>query len=378
MRLGVLNIIGGGVGEYRVTTPHVFLSKHGVEVEFISDLTAELNCDILFTHIAWLVNADEERFEQNLKYVLDARSKGIKIVVDVDDNWELPSWHFLYNMSKRGYDKKHITVFSISDMITTTTEFLYHKIKPYNKNVHILPNSLDDSILHNKTNNDSEGKIKIIWGGSATHINDMRLIDRSNIMTRLKSHNAQFILAGFNTLVRTPDGETRNIPDQSEWVKYEEIITNKYRLLDASYTKYLSKYDRSPYHKDDMIYIRRWSKDIKNYLSVFSDASIVLAPLVIDNFNRAKSELKIIEAGWNKKPIVCSNIEQYEKVLKNGGGLTFDNKKVHKDLYVKLKYYFDNPNKMTDDGQILYDICNKKFNINLVTLKRKELYDSLI
>lgn len=384
MKIDVLNQAGGGVGEYRVTTPHTFLSDKGHKVNFINNINEPLSGDIVFIHISIIVNSNEEHYLNMFNYIKHIKNQGIKVIIDIDDYWVLPTWHNLYGLTKVGkmaatpYNIRHINVFNLADHVTTSTDFLYKEIKKHIKHVTVLPNSLHDTFISNKKSDLNNDRLKITWGGSSTHMSDIKLIDRSGIMSKMDKINGQFILAGFNTMIKMPDGQIVDSPDQSEWPKYEKIITNNYNFLDKNYKNYLLKYDKTSYHTTNVSYIRRWARDVKNYLSVFSDVDIVLAPLVNDSFNKAKSELKLIEAGWNKKPVICSNMPQYKKVIDLGGGFTFENNVVHKEIMKHIMYYKENPNKMLDDGLKLYEICNDKFNIYKVTEKREHLYQSLI
>ena len=104
-------------------------------------------------------------------------------------------------------------------------------------------------------------------------------------------------------------------------------------------------------------------------------------------FNRMKSQLKVIEAGFYKKAIIASNLGPYTIDLKHaikngeftdGNALLVDEHKNHSDWAKWIKKLVENPNMITDLGERLYETVKDKYHLDVVTKTRAEFYKSLI
>lgn len=112
-----------------------------------------------------------------IAYYKDA--KGLKLVMEQDDRIEVED----DNPHKKHHEITHATdvikiTAGISDMITCTTPYLANNLKQYNSNVVVLPNYMDmdrwDLPIKNK--NENKDEFRIGWGGSITHIEDIKMI----------------------------------------------------------------------------------------------------------------------------------------------------------------------------------------------------------
>ena len=81
------------------------------------------------------------------------------------------------------------------------------------------------------------------------------------------------VLCGFDTRGNiteidrnTGQQKTRKIkPHETVWVKYEEMFTDKYKLINPEYLKQLKKYEETSdkqYDNLDELYRRVWTKPI--------------------------------------------------------------------------------------------------------------------
>jgi len=111
-----------------------------------------------------------------------------------------------------------------------------------------------------------------------------------------------------------------------------------------------------------------------------------LAPLVNHVFNRVKSQLKVIEAGFYKKAIIASNIGPYTIDLKHclqngnfvdGNAILVEEKRNHSDWTKAFKKLIQNPNMVQDLGERLYETVKPRYDLNVVTKHRAELYKTL-
>ena len=125
-------------------------------------------------------------------------------------------------------------------------------------------------------------------------------------------------------------------------------------------------------------YRRVWTKPANKYMKIFNEIDIVLIPLIDSQFNRYKSELKLIEAGFFRKPVVCSDVQQYADVIQHGkSGFLIEEKKAHKDFTKYTKKLIHSPQLRTDLGNTLYEYCNENFNLVKNSEKRLNVYEAV-
>ena len=99
-----------------------------------------------------------------------------------------------------------------------------------------------------------------------------------------------------------------------------------------------------------------------------------------------KSQLKVIEAGLYKKPLIASNYGDYTIDLEHaldkgnftdGNALLVDPKRP-RDWSKFMKKLIQNPNWVVDLGERLYETVKDQYDLNQVTKTRAELYKSLL
>jgi hypothetical protein len=125
---------------------------------------------------------------------------------------------------------------------------------------------------------------------------------------------------------QTNEQTTRNItPKESVWYQYEKIFTDDYKTISPEYKDFLMKFTQTEYADiANEPYRRVWTKPISTYALNYNLFDISLAPLDEHIFNKVKSQLKVIEAGFHNKAIIAQNFGPYQIDLKNslvfGGG----------------------------------------------------------
>jgi glycosyltransferase involved in cell wall biosynthesis len=214
-------------------------------------------------------------------------------------------------------------------------------------------------------------------------------------VTSLKD-KVQYVLCGFDTRgtvteINSQTGEhtKRNIlPAETVWASYEKIFTQNYSIVSDEYKKNLLNYGQESYSNElNESYVRVWTKPVTSYAGNYKWFDVSLAPIKNHIFNRVKSQLKVIEAGFHKKAIIASNIGPYSIDLKHalnkgefsdGNALLVDEARNHSDWSKYMKKLIDNPNFAYDLGQKLYETVKDTYDLNTVTKTRAELYKSLI
>ena len=180
-----------GVNYYRTLTPAIELDKYhsdkfhvtiNKEINFSDPNTIEYlkGFDIINYHRQLYPNV-----EDMVKNSQILKENGTKLVIDIDDYWELDKTHAYYYKSK--VDKiADITLFQLNsaDYITTTSEeFKSVIVKSTNKtedSVIVLPNSIDPDTMGQFENNwkkDPNGLVRITYMGGSTHKHDVEQLE---------------------------------------------------------------------------------------------------------------------------------------------------------------------------------------------------------
>jgi glycosyltransferase involved in cell wall biosynthesis len=240
---------------------------------------------------------------------------------------------------------------------------------------------------------------KSMWTGNS-HRYDLEILNGlvSKLQTAGLLDKIQFVLCGFDTRGShtTIDPVTKQqtvrpiTPKESVWYTYERIFTDDYRIVSPEYKEYLMKFTQEEYpnvHNEP--YRRVWTKHISTYATNYNLFDISLAPIEEHIFNKCKSQLKVIEAGFHNKAIIAQNYGPYQIDLTNaieyGGifnnqatGILVDTSKNHSDWFNAIKKLIKNPEMITTLQNNLSAKIKDIYSIDNVTKQRKELYQRLV
>ena len=388
-----------GVSYFRSTNPHIALENNYPE-EFSVDIDYEpqLNND------NWLKQYDIIHYHRTLgsyeqmpQLLQHLDNLGIITIMDLDDHWAPGPHHPAYHIIKSaGLDKKILDNIKCARNITTTTSLFAEEIAKYNKNVFVLPNAVEPTEKQFTPNLEKSDRIRIGWLGGSSHLKDLEILN--GVVTKLRGDNlidkVQFVLCGFDIRgthteidQATNEQKVRQItPMESVWFRYEKIFTDNYQIVSPEYKAHLMKFtlDEFPNVANEA-YRRVWTKPISTYASNYNLFDISLAPLDDNIFNKVKSQLKVIEAGFHHKAIIAQDFGPYKidlnNAIKYGGGfdetangILIDSKKNHKDWYTSLKKLITNPEMIPVLQENLYNTVKDTYSMNKVTENRKELY----
>jgi glycosyltransferase involved in cell wall biosynthesis len=280
--------------------------------------------------------------------------------------------------------------------VTTTTEIFANEIRKFNKNVIVLPNAIDPKEPQFNQPTPPSDKIRVGWLGGSSHLHDLKLLDNmvnklSSVQDKLQYYVCGFDIRGSVTEINKQTGEQTQRPikpQETVWVKYEQIFTNNYNIISPEYKIFLDKFEDKPFEGvEKENYVRVWTRPVDQYARNYSNFDISLAPIKNHIFNRMKSQLKVIEAGFYKKALIASNVGPYTIDLKHaikngqftdGNALLVDEVRNHSDWSKWIKKLVDNPNMITDLGERLYETVKDKYDLNIVTKTRADFYKSLI
>lgn len=409
----VINSDTDGVGYWRTLMPHITMNDQfddiHCEIRSMNDHTLPLldeNYLKQFQVLSYnkMLPIGDSR-DQNGKVVRTRQDNlnsfytilkklGIKLVYDIDDYWILNSTHLNYKQWKENNSGLEIEdALRNADAVTTTTPIFAEKIKPFNPNVYVMENGVNMKEQQWALPKIPSEKLRFLWGGGISHISDLRkLKDDFKKFDKEFQEKCQLYLCGYDLRIKLPDGKiAKDDPRKSQWGHFEDIFTNGWTYLkNSKYKDFLMQGDGTDYgyreEFKDEFYQRRWTKEILLYGTMYREADVSIAPLMvgINNshlFNLVKSQLKLIEAGAHHMPLICTNYGPYtiddidgKKTGIQKGFLIDDDKQ---NWYEKMKWYQQNPNAVKEHGEANYEYIKSKFEIHVVNRKRYDLYNSL-
>lgn len=299
-----------------------------------------------FAHIDIVMFSRECPFELN--QILNFQKKyKFKIVVDVDDYWKLYPTHYLSPMWEHNKTEYEICKsMQIADLVTTTHEKLADKIRKYNSNVVVVPNALPFG----------EGQFKfeafethlrhgtILYVGGASHLDDLRSISNALGMCRnnfIIQQEFELVIAGYNA---------SNADSKYQWdriLKAGSVFGNNSHLE---------------------------GKSPGSYMELYKEGDLCIAPLVKNEFNTYKSNLKILEAGAAALPIIVTNIHPYDEDKCQG----LIQCSSQRDWYEAILNYAKNPSQLEADGLALYKYVKEKYDLKEVNKARYTYLKSIL
>lgn len=266
--------------------------------------------------------------------VLERKEKyGFKICVDLDDYWELDPHHILYDeYIGSNFAGRQIEQIKNADVITTTNERLAELIKPFNSNVHILPNAIPKQGQFDVERHPHH-LTRLFWQGSITHRADIELIKRPIECLNTIAGKIQMVMAGFM------DGEP-------EWDAIARMYTanlkHQYRIIEG--------------------------KNVAEYYDAYRYADICLIPLVNSPFNRCKSNLKVLEAANLGLPVICSQVHPYMD-------LPVIYSKTGTDWVRNIQRLVASKKRQKEAGQELKEFCDEHYNFKKINRERKQILE---
>jgi len=320
-----------GCGYYRQYQPNVRLSEQGINVTIGAGFTKVDNNEMtddelreydLFLYHKGYINFQEFHRLNNL---------GIPWVLDFDDHWRLDTEHVLYKKWKeKGTTESMIEAARLAPYLSASTPLLAEELSKLNKNVSVFENAMNPQDVRGER---MPEEFTFGYLGGHCHVKD---VESMRGITSMVS-DVKVRLFGYD------NGPVYN--------GYADVLSNGGKLKKFSCVPGVNIWQ---YH------------ELYNYL----DVSIV--PLVDNSFNRYKSELKLIEAGFFKKAVIASDVWPY-KYVKNG----WLRVKKRQDWVKHIKYLKNNPEAAKDLGEELYEEVKDKYHLDTVNKKRLKLYQDV-
>jgi glycosyltransferase involved in cell wall biosynthesis len=341
----ITNMDVHGVNFYRSEQPAISLSKlydDEFEIDYIknpdwNDDEFLKEYDIIHGHRTLC------DFGQMPFLVNKLHSFGIKVILDIDDYWEVSKEHPLYHAVKKdGLKEKIVGNLKIVDAVSTTTPVYENYIKPYNKNILVIPNGVNRNLKEWIPANDkcSYDKMRILYLAGSSHLQDVsllkdsfeKLIDDVSLTNKFQIHLSGFDLRGTTTnytvneefikdlqamgifneqlykkliannfkITEIPEipreiiekynsnvltEHTQPIkPQETVWTRYEEIFTGNYKLIkDVDYYNHLMKFDLDAVYEkqSEQNYFRHKTQGLYKFAENYKHGDVALAPIKV-------------------------------------------------------------------------------------------------
>jgi glycosyltransferase involved in cell wall biosynthesis len=388
-------------GKFRSVDPHTTLQRlypedFHIDIDYepkINDVSYWKNYQIV--HIHRNIGGSYDNTPTLIKWL---QSQGIIVIIDIDDYWMPGNEHPLHDLIRtHKINEKIAANLRVASYVTTTTKIFADEIRKLNKNVVVLPNGIDPNESQFNEPSLPSDRLRVGWLGGSSHLHDMMLIENSFSKFNEDDRNKlQFYLCGFDirgtvTEINKETGEQKQRPikpEETVWNKYERIVTTNHTGCSKEYMDYLNRYTEEEFpNQMNEPYVRVWTRPVQAYARNYSKFDVSLAPIKNHMFNRVKSQLKVIEAGFYKKALIASNVGPYTIDLKHamkngqftdGNALLVDENRNHSDWSKYVKKLLENRNFVQDLGERLYETVKDTYDLNIISKTRAEWYKSLI
>jgi glycosyltransferase involved in cell wall biosynthesis len=387
-----------GVGKFRSVDPHIHLQKlYGEDFHVDIDYEPKLNDENFWKkyQIVHFHRVIGQNYEQSPLIIEKLKSLGIITICDLDDYWLPGKEHPAHELIRSNNLAFHIqNNLKAASYVTTTTKLFADEIYKINKNVFVLPNAVNTDEEQFKAVTEPSDKLRFGWLGGSSHLHDLMMLKGTiNTLSEFKNE-FQMYLCGFDirgsvTEINPKTGERKQRPikpEETVWKQYEQFFTDNYKMVTEDHLKFLNEYKPEDYHDKDAFYHRVWTQPVTTYAKNYAKFDVSLAPIKDHMFNRMKSQLKVIEAGFYKKALIASNVGPYTIDLVHSidkgnfvdGNAILVDKNRDQDWAKHMKKLIKNPSWVEDLGERLYETVNGVYDLNSVTKNRAELYKSLV
>jgi glycosyltransferase involved in cell wall biosynthesis len=307
-----------------------------------------MDADIVVFHRADTV--EHHKLGQILK------GMGKKVVFDNDDTYKLSEKHPFHMLDENGFEQNKtfknnlIDNFILnSDLVTCTTESLAKEYREINPNVVVLPNCVDEFDWDEPLRNEGD-KIRIGIVGSTAYNFDFEHVQE--FITKLNDRkDVQLVLFGLHGIERQ----------------------KKNRLIQRVYRKEFAFWN----NLKGLEHVE-WC-EMKDYFRTLNNLKldIMLIPRIDKPFNKAKSNVKFLEAAMCEVPCIAqgfsTNDSPYDQDLNGKNGILIKDNSKWMEETVKLiedkelrrnmgkeakKYVLENYN-IEDKAHLWRDAYNK-------------------
>lgn len=272
-----------------------------------------------------------------------AKNKGARIVYELDDYvLAMDPTNPALKVFNEPENKGNIMTFlMLADAVTVSTEHLKKLLSPYNDNIHVLPNSINfdiwDPVYRARKARKSDGRIRLGWAGSATHLKDIYQI--KDVLVSMLRKYPDLVL---------------------------KIVGFEFHLIFKDFTPFLDRIEFVEF------------QSLTAYPETLIDIDVGIAPLFDSPFNRAKSNVKYLEYSAAGIPCVATNVEPY-KCIDNGVTGFLASVKNHAATWERaLSTLIENESTRNRIGEAAREYVKKNFDIKKNAHKWADVYEKIM
>ena len=231
-----------------------------------------------------------------------------------------------------------INAVKMADMVTVTQPLLEDVYRPIAKATACLPNCVDLNIWKPTKIVRNKDEIRMGWAGGHSHYEDWCLLTPflSKVMKRYP--NLKFVVSGswFEGILKT----IPNYMDRVEFMSWVDISAYPYR-------------------------------------SILNDIDFFVIPLVDNEFNRCKSNIKWVEQSAIEVPSVTSYVTPYKEAYNGGNGIFVHNNDPDA-WYEAVCYMIENPEERIKMGKEARKTVEENYDINKKAHLWADAYNELL
>jgi hypothetical protein len=264
----------------------------------------------------------------HLDFCQFVKSVNIPLWLDYDDNlFCVPpenKAHWVYDSPE--VHKTIQEIMKLANVITVTNSDLKQSLLPFNKNIEIIPNAFNDTIL--KRGILPQRSHMVLWRGTDTHIYDLQVYANAINKATVEFKEKQFLYMGFYPYFLMKNAETLNMFVQKD--------------------------------QDIVLY----------FLNTFKLAPLcVHVPLVDELFNRCKSDIAFIEGAYFGA--VC-NVPHWWNAP---GAFKYTDQKSY---YENMRTILSGEVDIEAQNRISWEYIQDNLLLSRVNIKRVELINNLL
>jgi glycosyltransferase involved in cell wall biosynthesis len=336
-----------GVDYHRLVVPHNQIAlQNEVEIDMATEIdSAEI--EFLKEYDLVVANRFISKTLNTQELIVKLKDANVPYILDLDDDYQIPSTHILHEQTKRSNHAYHIKLGGYHAQAITCTHGEMKKMiraELLNENVYVVPNGINP-IEQFEVKEVGFDMPTFGWSGSITHFEDVLLMVDS-LYSVYKSEyrdKMKMVYGGY-------DG--KNETSQA----IAGVLSAKGNALPDHFFLFPAT-------------------DVTNYAQFYDRINIALIPLRKSRFNSMKSNLKLLEAGFKKKAVIVSGVEPYLPMLKHGENCLVANTK--KDWYKHMTYLIDNPHRIQELAENLHKDV-QLYHIDNVAKTRFETYKKIV
>jgi glycosyltransferase involved in cell wall biosynthesis len=294
------------------------------------------------------------------------QKKGMKIVIDIDDMWDIPVSHPSYaTLKKYNHTERVLASIKLADIVICASMRIQDAVRQHNKNTVVIPNAFpygQENYTH--TNWTAGYKTRFLYAGGVSHLKDVELMstafDKIGTTAAVKNET-RFLIAGYTAPMRKQFFSPMDM----------KLDNNNYNIVQGGtgeWDKMVSVFNRTQCAEVLP------SRDLIDYIDFYDYADVSLVPLRDHSWNRLKSVLKLAEAATRNLPAICSRVPPYSDIEDVPGIYWVDNN----NWLQNIKQCMQEPTERVDRGLALGEYARKNWELTEWNKVRKQVFNSLL